>query len=81
MKTMNLQDIFLNTARIQKIPVTIFLTSGFQFKGLVTGFDAFIVALDCEGKQTLVYKHAISTVVSSRPILMAENCNDDGVGD
>ncbi|MEG1996717.1 MAG: RNA chaperone Hfq, partial [Oscillospiraceae bacterium] len=53
---------------------------GFQFKGLVTGFDAFIVALDCEGKQTLVYKHAISTVVSSKPILIAENFNDDGVG-
>lgn len=61
-KTINLQDVFLNQARKDRIPVTIYLTNGFQFKGMVKGFDNYIVILDCEGKQNLVYKHAISTI-------------------
>ena len=61
-KTMNLQDVFLNQCRKDKIAVTIFLTNGFQFKGVVKGFDSYVVILDCEGKQQLVYKHAISTI-------------------
>ena len=64
----NLQDIFLNQARKDRIPVTIFLTNGFQFKGMVRGFDNFTVVLDSEGKQQLVYKHAISTIVPAKPI-------------
>ncbi len=64
----NLQEIFLNQARKDKIPVTIFLTNGFQFKGMVRGFDNFTVVLDSEGKQQLVYKHAISTIVPAKPI-------------
>lgn len=67
-KPMNLQDIFLNQARKEKIPVTIFLTNGFQFKGTVKGFDNFTVILDCENKQNLVYKHAISTIIPLRTI-------------
>ena len=67
-KSMNLQDIFLNQARKEKIPITIFLVSGYQFKGLVKGFDSYIVILDCEGKQNMVYKHAISTIVPAKPI-------------
>lgn len=70
MKTVNLQDVFLNQARKEKMPVTIFLTNGFQFRGIVQGFDNFTVVLDSDGKQNLVYKHAISTVVPSRPISM-----------
>lgn len=66
--TMNLQDVFLNQCRKEKIMVTIYLTNGFQFKGQVKGFDNYIVILDSEGKQQLVYKHAISTIVPSRPI-------------
>lgn len=63
MKTItNLQDLFLNEARKSKIPVTIFLTNGFQIKGFVKGFDNFIVIIDNEGKQLMIYKHAISTV-------------------
>ena len=68
MKNINLQDIFLNQARKDKIAVTIYLTNGFQFKGMVKGFDSFTVILDSEGKQQLVYKHAISTIIPARPI-------------
>lgn len=72
MKTLNLQDIFLNQARKEKMPVTIFLTNGFQFRGIVQGFDNFTIVLDSDGKQNLVYKHAVSTIVPSRPISMTE---------
>ncbi len=67
-KTLNLQDVFLNQARKERIPLTIFLTNGYQFKGVVRGFDSYIVILDCDGKQQLVYKHAISTIIPMRPI-------------
>lgn len=60
--TINLQDIFLNQVRKEHIAVTIYLTNGFQLKGMVKGFDNFTVVLDSEGKQQLVYKHAISTI-------------------
>ncbi len=68
MKNINLQDVFLNQARKEKIAVTIYLTNGFQFRGVVRGFDNFTVVLDCDGKQNLVYKHAISTVIPSKSI-------------
>lgn len=58
----NLQDVFLNQVRKEHVPVTVYLTNGFQLRGLVKGFDNFTVVLDSEGKQQLVYKHAISTV-------------------
>jgi len=58
----NLQDVFLNQVRKEHLPVTIYLTNGFQLKGMVKGFDNFTVVLDTEGKQQLVYKHAISTI-------------------
>lgn len=67
--TNNLQDIFLNGARKNKIPVTIYLTNGFQIRGSVKGFDSFTVILDCDGRQMLVYKHAISTITPLKPIL------------
>ena len=65
-KTINLQDVFLNQCRKDKILVTIFLTNGFQFKGMIRGFDNYVVILDCDGKQQLVFKHAISTIVPAR---------------
>lgn len=65
----NLQDIFLNGARKSKSQVTIHIVNGFQLKGIVKGFDNFTVVLDCEGKQMLVYKHAITTITPSKPIL------------
>lgn len=58
----NLQDVFLNQVRKEHIAVTIYLTNGFQLKGLVKGFDNFTVVLDTDGRQQLVYKHAISTI-------------------
>ena len=72
-KTQNFQDSFLNYAKKSGTPLTIFLVNGFQMRGVVTGFDNFTVVLDSEGKQQLVYKHAISTVVSSKPIPIAGN--------
>ena len=72
-KSMNLQDVFLNQARKEKIPVTIFLTNGFQFKGIVKGFDNFTVILDCENKQNLVYKHAISTIIPLKIISILDS--------
>lgn len=79
MKTVNLQEVFLNQARTQKIPVTIYLTNGFQFKGLVKGFDNFTIVLDCEGKQNLVYKHAVSTIIPSKIISTIDNLVDEGI--
>ena len=64
----NLQDLFLNLVRKEKVPVTIFLVNGFQIKGSVKGFDNFTVVVEQDGKQQLVYKHAISTVAPIRPI-------------
>lgn len=64
----NLQDAFLNQVRKEGLPVTIFLINGFQLKGLVKGFDNFTVVLDAEGKQQMVYKHAISTIQPLKPV-------------
>lgn len=73
LKNLNLQDVFLNQARKDKIAVTIYLTNGFQFKGMVKGFDNYTVILDCDGKQNLVYKHAISTIIPAKTINILEN--------
>ncbi|WP_206810417.1 RNA chaperone Hfq [Paradesulfitobacterium ferrireducens] len=67
----NLQDTFLNQVRKENLPVTIYLVNGFQLKGIVKGFDNFTVVLEFEGKQQMVYKHAISTVMPIRPINLA----------
>lgn len=78
-KGMNLQDVFLNQARKEKIPVTIFLVNSFQFKGLVKGFDSYVVVLESDGKQNVVYKHAISTIVPSKPISLLDNNNNNDI--
>ena len=69
-KTQNLQDLFLNQARRERQIVTVFLMNGFQMRGIVRGFDSFTVVLETDGKQQLIYKHAISTLVPARPIDM-----------
>ncbi len=69
-KTQNLQDQFLNQLRKDRAVVTMFLMNGFQLHGVVRGFDGFTVILDSEGRQQLIYKHAISTVVPPRPITL-----------
>ncbi|MDA3845927.1 MAG: RNA chaperone Hfq [Vallitaleaceae bacterium] len=73
-KPVNLQDKFLNRVRKDRISVLIYLTNGFQLKGVVKGFDNFIVVLEGEGKQQMIYKHAISTVIPSKEIdLLSED--------
>jgi len=71
-KDMNLQDVFLNQARKERIPVTIYITNGFQFKGIVKGFDNYTVILDSDGQQNLIYKHAISTIRPLRSISLLD---------
>ena len=67
-KTNNLQDLFLLRARRDRANVTLFLMNGYQLKGQITGFDAFVVVLMTGDKQQVIYKHAISTVVPERAI-------------
>ncbi len=65
---LNLQDAFLNQVRKENLPVTIFLVNGFQLKGIIKGFDNFTVIMESDGKQMMVYKHAISTVSPIKPV-------------
>ncbi|MCL4515204.1 MAG: RNA chaperone Hfq [Firmicutes bacterium] len=65
---LNLQDGFLNQVRKDNVPVTIYLVNGFQLKGVVKGFDNFTVILESDGKQEMVYKHAVSTISPLRPM-------------
>ena len=69
---LNLQDLVLNTARKEKMTVTVFLMNGFQFKGIVKGFDNFVVIIETEGRQQMIYKHAINTVVPPKALCLAE---------
>ena len=66
--TDTLQDYFLNETRKEHQLVTVFLMNGFQMKGVVTGFDPFVVCLVSEGRQQMIYKHAISTIVPAHPM-------------
>ena len=70
-KTKNLQDAFLCRARVERVPLTLFLMNGFQLRGTLRAFDSFTVVLDSEGKQQLIYKHAISTMVPTQPVKLA----------
>jgi host factor-I protein len=67
-KANNLQDVFLNTVRKTKTPVTMFLVNGVKLQGIITWFDNFSVLLRRDGQSQLVYKHAISTVMPAGPI-------------
>ena len=71
-KTNNLQEIFLTQLRRERRPVTMFLMNGFQMRGTITGYDAFMVVLEGEGRQQVVYKHAISTIVPARTVDLSE---------
>lgn len=71
-KINNLQEIFLTQARRERRMVTMFLMNGFQMRGQITGFDAFTVVLTSDGKQQIIYKHAISTIVPERPVSLSE---------
>ena len=67
-EVMNLQDAILKELRREKVPVTLFLMNGFQLRGTVSGYDNFVVVLVTDGKQQMIYKHAISTLVPIRPL-------------
>lgn len=67
-KDPQLQDVFLAAARRTDTPVTVFLVNGFQMRGTIAGFGPFTVVLTSEGRQNLIYKHAISTVSPARPL-------------
>jgi len=69
----NLQDIFLNYTRKNKIEITIFLVNGVPIKGRVLSFDNFTILIDVDKKQNLIYKHAISTMVPSKAIPFRED--------
>ena len=66
--TGNLQDLFLNQVRKEKISVTIYLTNGYQYKGLIKSFDNFVILLESDSKQNLIYKHSISAILPVKPI-------------
>ncbi len=67
----NLQDIFLNQMRKEKIPVTMYLVNGARLTGTIKGFDNFVILLKQENQQ-LVYKHAISTIIPEKPLEFLE---------
>lgn len=69
----NLQEAILNEVRKDKVPVTLFLMNGFQLRGTITGFDSFVVVLVTDGKQQMIYKHAISTLAPIRPLKSAQS--------
>ena len=70
-ETINLQDAILNEVRRDRVPVTLFLMNGFQLRGIVTGFDSFVVVLVTDGKQQMIYKHAISTLAPMKQLKAA----------
>ena len=67
-KTQNLQDAFLNQFRRERTNITVFLVNGFQMHGVIRAYDGFTVVLDSDGRQQLIYKHAISTIIPPRPV-------------
>lgn len=70
---LNLQDKFLNQIRKDNILTTIFLVNGYQLRGLVKSFDNFTILLEVEGKQQMVYKHAVSTIVPNRDVSLFDS--------
>ena len=71
-ETNNLQEAILQEVRRDRVPVTLFLMNGFQLRGIITGFDNFVVVLVTDGRQQMIYKHAISTLAPIRPLKAAD---------
>ena len=69
--TINLQDAILREVVREHVPLTLFLMNGFQLRGIITGFDSFVVVLVSDGKQQMIYKHAISTLAPMKPLKAA----------
>ena len=70
-EAINLQDAILKEVRRDRVPVTLFLMNGFQLRGIITGYDSFVVVLVTEGRQQMIYKHAISTLAPMKPLKAA----------
>lgn len=66
--SVNIQEQLLNLARKERVLLTIFLVNGVQIKGYIRGFDNYVLLIDVDGKQNVIYKHAISTIIPSKPI-------------
>ena len=73
----NFQDILLGTLRRERIPVTVFLVNSFQIRGVVRAYDNFVIILDVDGKQQMVYKHAISTIVPAKTAINITDCSGE----
>ncbi|QNV57462.1 RNA-binding protein Hfq [Paenibacillus polymyxa E681] len=71
-KSINIQDTFLNQLRKDSIPVTVYLINGFQVRGTIKAFDNFTIVIDSDGKQQLIYKHAISTFTPQRNVSLVQ---------
>ena len=74
-ENINLQDTILQEVRRDKVPVTLFLMNGFQLRGTIVGFDSFVVVLVSEGRQQMIYKHAISTLAPMKQLKAAGPIN------
>lgn len=72
-QSVNIQDQFLNQLRKDRVPVTVFLLNGFQLRGVIKSFDNFTVLLETEGKQQLIFKHAISTFSPARNVNISQD--------
>ena len=66
------QDQFLNQARKSRTPLTVFLMNGFQLRGVITGFDPFVIVIQSDGKQQMIYKHAVSTIIPAVPVSLTQ---------
>lgn len=80
-RSTHIQDLFLSRARKSRANVTMFLMNGYQLRGTIAGFDQFVVVLMSDGKQQVIYKHAISTIAPERPISLSEEPGDPGSDD
>ncbi len=76
-KSHNVQDVFLNHIRKNKVPVTVFLVNGVKLQGIITWFDNFSVLLRRDAHSQLVYKHAISTVMPAAPIQLFDPAKEE----
>jgi len=70
-ESINLQEAILKECRKEHVPITLFLMNGFQLRGIITGYDSFVVVLVTDGKQQMIYKHAISTLAPMKPLKAA----------
>ena len=70
-EAMNLQDAILKEVIRERVPLTLFLMNGFQLRGIITGFDSFVVVLVTDGRQQMIYMHAISTLAPMKPLKAA----------